>query len=287
MKRDMYMSATANARAGALPRFVIFAALLVAVALAPAVASAAADGQDSVRTTPYKKFIRGGVEFAHYTNDYGNGDNEFVTAWFAKEYDYWLQFDLGRSARFGDEGIGVGASFTNYLPDGWSYSVGASTGSGDHIFPRYRLDAAVARAFLPQDNLTLRLGYVHEQSKGDNYYDRAAIGAEWWLGTHWILAGHFNYDMGQPGNTTTMSGGFGLTYYEWVNRYIGASVEYGDVNYTQVGLIDYLVDYEEIFVKLYYTEYFSPTFGVDIRLDWGHNEFYEVYGVSFRVFKEW
>ena len=39
-----------------------------------------------------------------------------------------------------------------------------------------------------------------------------------------------------------MVGGVGATWFKWQERYIGLTLEYGDINYTQVGVTDFLVD---------------------------------------------
>lgn len=252
-----------------------------------AATAAAETGSGGAERPPVVRFFEAGVDFTHFTNDYGNGNGQSMSYSRSREYEYLLRFDVGRAARFGDEGLGVGASFTKYMYRRWSAAAGLATGSGAAIFPRYRVDAWIGRAFLPDGNLQIAVGYVHEQSRGENKYDRYGCGLTWYAGAHWILGGFFNYDVGQPGNTVTQSGGAGASYGSWKRWYVGASVEFGDVSYTQIGPSKYLVDYEQVVVKGYLTEYFNPRAGVNLRLEWGRNDFYDLYGVSLSFFKEW
>jgi YaiO family outer membrane protein len=262
---------------------IVWMTALCALATLPGIARAA-DGDLEPPTT---KFIEGGADFTHFTNDVGDGNNQFLRFSLSKLWSYQLRFDVSRAQRFGDEGVGIGAAFSSYFAKSWSTAIGVSTGSGDFIFPRYRLDISFAYTLLPAGNLRATIGYVTEQSKGENSYDRIAASLTWYAGAHWIIGGYFNYDIGQPGDTITKSGGVGVTWYTWQKRFIGAVAEYGDVNYTQVGVTDFLVAYEQVWVRGYYTEYFNPTLGLNLRADWGTNKFYDFYGISASVFKSW
>jgi YaiO family outer membrane protein len=245
-----------------------------------------AEEKESIAETrpPIVRYLELGGEYTHFTNDYGDGNSQFMAYSLSRENDFLLRFDLGRAARFGEQGMGCGASLTAYLPDGHFLGFGGSTGTGKAVFPKYRLDAFFGRGFLAEDNLQLTLGFIHEESKDVNKFDRYACALTWYAGPHWILGAHFNYDVGQPGDTITKSGGVGAMVGTWEERYVGASVEFGDVNYTRVGPSSYLVDYEQILVKAYFTEYFGPKAGMNLRLDWGSNDFYDLYGASLSFF---
>jgi YaiO family outer membrane protein len=262
-------------------------AIVAALTACPALSIIAAEGDTGSAPPPRVWYVESGADFTHFSRDYGNGNDQFLVVSVSREWSYLLRFDFGRSARFGESGLGGGASITGYLERRWSFQFGANTGSGRFILPRYRLNASIGRAFLPGGSLSTEIGYVHDQSKGDNYFDRLAVSATWYARPHWMLGGYFNYDIGQPGSTRTKSGGAGLTWYDWRERYVGTAVEYGDVNYVQVGPANYLVSLRETLVKVYYTEYFNPKVGLNLRLDVGTNDFYNLAGISVSLFKEW
>ncbi len=262
----------------------LFTALSVIAAAGTAVAS---DDGESGETFPRMTRWEAGADFTHFTNGYGNGNYEFLGATLSREWSYTLRFDLGRAERFGDVGIGAGASLTRYLSGRWSATAGINAGSGDFVLPQYRINMAIARAFLPERNLSAEIGYVREQSKGDNYFDRIAVSTTWYTGPHWMLSGYFHYDLGQPGDTRTRFGGIGVTWYTWRRTYLGGLFQYGDISYTQVGPESFLVSYAEALFRVYYTAYFSREYGLNLRLDAGRNDFYDILGVSAGLFREW
>jgi YaiO family outer membrane protein len=243
--------------------------------------------EDDGESPPRVMHCEVGADFTHFTADYGNGNYEYLAVLFSREWDYLMRFELGRAERFGDAGTGAGASLTRFLSPRWSVSAGFSAGTGEFILPRYRLNVSIGKFFLPERNLGAELGYVHDQSKGENYFDRIFTTATWYTAPHWMLSGYFNYDMGHPGSTRTKFGGIGLTWYTWQKRYIGGLFEYGDVNYTQVGPANFLVSYSETLFKVYYTEYFNTETGLTLRLDTGTNDFYDLVGFSVIFFREW
>jgi YaiO family outer membrane protein len=253
--------------------------LVAALLLAACVPAAAQQGKNVY-------YLEGGVDFSHFSNDYGNGNGQWVTFILSQPANYNLRFDLSRAERWGDQGVGGGLLFTKFVGR-LTLGAGASGGSGDFIYPDYRVDATAGYAFLPKGNLQISLGYLHEQSKAENSYDRMSISANWYVNSHWIFGGYFNYDIGQPGDTVTKTVGLGATWYTWQKRYIGGMIVYGDVNYTQVSANDFLVAYEQFELRLNYSEYFNPTFGTNIRVFLGTNEYFDVYGVSASLFKSW
>jgi YaiO family outer membrane protein len=263
---------------------VVTAALLAAAA---ACAPAMAQGPSNVY------YAEVGVDFAHFSDPYGNGNGQWLAFILSQPANYSLRFDVSRSQRWDDEGVGGGVQFQKFLGR-LMLGAGASGGSADFIYPRYRVDATVGYNFLSEGNLQLALGYLHEQSQFDEvFFDRISLAANYYLNSHWIFGGFFNYDIGHPKdpvtnkNTVTKSIGLGATWFTWQKRYIGGLATYGDVNYVQIGEQDFLVDFTDFTIRLYYSEYFNPSFGTNIRFDYGTNEFFDVYGISISIFKTW
>jgi len=264
---------------------VVISLIVASFMLVPSKGTAAAD--DEGTSAPAIRYLEAGASYTHFTDDLEDGNTQFLSLLFSQDWSYQLRFDAERSARWSDAGFGVGASFTKYFGGSWSVGVGAGTGSGKYILPDYRFNASVGKAFLQKRNLLASIGYVHEQSKGPNYYDRIAPSLSWWAGDHWVFGGHFNYDIGQPGNTSTRSGGLEVTWFNWQKRFIGVVFELGDVNYTQVGPTDFLVAYKQVSTRVHFTQYFTPTMGLNFRGDWGTNDLYDLYGISVNLFTEW
>jgi len=264
-------------RIGSRALWAVVAALVLAAAtFAPA----------SAQEAPTVYYVEGGLDFSHFSDPYGNGNGQWLVFILSQPANYSLRFDLSRAERWGDEGVGGGLLAQKFI-DRLTLGASVSGGGGKFIYPDYRVDASVGYGFLAEGNLQITLAYLHEQSKAENSYDRGAVSANYYMKSHWIFGGYFNYDVGQPGDTVTKSIGLGATWYTWQKRYIGGMASYGDVNYVQISDVDFLVAFKNFSVRLYYSEYFNPTFGTNIKLDYGTNEYFDVYGISISVFKSW
>ncbi len=236
---------------------------------------------------PLDKVIDIGGEYGRYTNGYGETNAQFLRFSLSKPYAYTWRIETGRAERFGDRGFGFGTSYTRYLPDGLSFMLGFSTGTGDFIFPEYRVDLGIGRAFLAKDNLLATFGYFRSQSKVENRSDGIGLELTWYTSDHWILGAVGRHEIGQPGDTKSTAGGFSITYMIYRKFYLGIGAEYGDVSYIIVGPSSSLVDYKSAAYKLYWTQYVTPSAGFNLRLDYEDTTFYELRGVSFGIFKEW
>ena len=244
-------------------------------------------GDSVIVITPLDKFTEIGGEYGKYTNGYGESNAQFLRMSLSKPYDYTWRVETGRVERFGDDGFGLGVSYTKYFNDGMSFLIGLSSGTGDYIFPEYRIDAALGRSFLQKDNLIATLGYTHEQSKGENRSDGVGLDLTWYLNDHWITGVFGRQVYGYPGSTTSTTGGAGLTYLIYRKFYLAGSVEYGDISYVLTGPGSALVDYKSTMYKLYSTYYITPSLGLNLRLDYENTTFWELRGISLSVFKEW
>ncbi len=242
---------------------------------------------DQTPKDPLTRVVEVGGEYGHYWDDLGNANSQFLRFSMAKPNVYAWRFETGRVYRFEDEGYNVGASYTRHLPDAVSLSLGISTGTGDVVSPEYRVDVSIGRAFLKEDNLLASIGYTRTQSKVENRSDGFGLGLTHYVDDHWILGASGRYDIGQPGETISTSGGLGVTYGVYRKRYLGAAIEFGDVSYLLVGAGEALVDYSSTSCKVYFSHYQTPTGGIHLRLDYEHTSFYELVGGSLTLFKEW
>ena len=265
--------------------FLIASFLLVAAGVFES--SCGQEKEDQTPENPLTRVIEVGGDYGRYSDDMGSANSQFLRFSITKPDVYTWRFVTGRAYRFKDEGYDIGASYTRYLPDGVSLSLGFSTGTGEVISPDYRVDASIGMAFLKKDNLLASVGYTRTQSKAENRSDGFGLGLTYHVDDHWILGASGRYDIGQPGETVSTSGGLGITYGVYRKRYIGAAIEFGDVSYLLVGPGEALVDYNSTTYKLYFSHYQTPSVGFHLRLDYERNSSYELVGGSITLFKEW
>lgn len=146
--------------------------------------------------------------------------------------DQW-RFEVGRAARFDDEGIGLSMSYRRHLRRDTRWSVGASTGTSDVLFPRWRID------------------------------------------------------LGQPGDITSRSGGFGLMWNHWRRWAVDTSYEAGDVSYLLVAPGNALVAFHSSIWRMGASAYLGERWGIAARYEQRHADVYDLWTVGGIVFVEW
>lgn len=262
--------------------------LLACVVLAVSGAVSPASGQETDSGAPLAHVLELGANYTWYDEDLGEGDYEFVRYALSRDQSFVWRVEAGRAARFDDSGFGFGTSLTRYIGGGFFVVGGYGTGTGDfEVFPEHRWDAGIGRAFLSKRNLLWSLGYTREQSKIENYYDGFWVNLEWYIDEHWIAGATGRYEVGYPGRNTSTNGGINLTYNVWKTWALGAGVQGGEVSYQLISPDVALVDYNRTAVMMYHTRYVKSDIGFTARVDYEHNDLYNLFGVTVSVFKEW
>ena len=252
-------------------------AALPAILLAAALSATTAWGQP-----PLTRSVEAGGAWGHYTEGYGDADGEFVRCGLWREDRWAWHAEAGRDARFGDQSLNGGLSYSHWFGK-TSVTLGVSSGTGEFIANRYRLDAAVSR---PLAGVVTTLGYTRIQSKGENRSDGVGLSlVRYW--PHWVVSVQGRFDVGQPGSTHAPSGGVGLSYVVWRRTSIGIGYDVGKVSYQLVGPGKALVDYRSTGVNLGFSQWFGKQWGLNTRVDYGETPFYNVRGASLGIFREW
>ncbi len=257
--------------------------LLTLVTVTTAIA-AEADGEEPASN--YHRSIEIGCDFSFYTGGLGEGYGQFLRFGLWRPAVHTLFFDVSRSQRFGDSGLGFGASYTRHLPDALDLTVAAGTGTSDFLDPEYRLHVGARRAFLSRDNLAVLAGYTRTQSKADNSTDGFSLGLLYYAGAHWMLGGNLQYDIGHPGDTTSTMYGLGATWYRYKDIYIGGGYTTGDVSYLIIDATDIRVDYPSEGWYIAASKWLSVRSGINLRFDHGTTSFYDVDGFRLSYFRE-
>jgi YaiO family outer membrane protein len=253
-------------------------ALLTGLLLATALGANPACGA----TPPLTRSIEAGGAWGHYTQGYGDANGQFLRFGLGRADRWGWRAEAGRSARFEDESLDGGLSYSHWFGR-TSVTLGMSSGTGDFIANRYRLDAAVSR---PLAGVVTTVGYTRIQSKGANRSDGVGLSLARYT-PHWVYSAQGRIDLGQPGATHSASGGVGLSYVIWRRTSIGVGYDVGDVSYQVVGAGVALADYRSTGFNLGYSQWFGAQWGLNARVDYGDTPFYTVRGASLGIFREW
>jgi YaiO family outer membrane protein len=236
---------------------------------------------------PWRRSIELGAGAGRYTAGLGDADDQTLRFSLSRPFrDEWSA-NVSRASRFGETAAGLGASYKRWIRRDIALSVGLSGGSGEVLYPRYRIDAGVEHALLAGDALVETLGWNRTQSHAENWSDGAGLGLRYWFSGPWVASATGRIDVGYPGRTTSRSAGAGLTYARYKQFYLGVDGKAGTVAYTLLAPGEAFVDYWTRGIGVGSSVYFSPDFGVSARFDYAETALYDQRSVSVKLFREW
>ena len=261
---------------------------LLALQILPSIAWAVEDETgDGPAGDPYVRTAEIGSGFSRYTDNLGPGNNQFLRLALVKEKDHTWMFETGRERRWGETSLGFGTSYGRHVAEATAVTVGLSSGTGEFLAPEYRFDFRVDQFVLKEENLVLSAGYTRVQSKQENSSDGIGLGAAFWL-PHWVLEGHYLYDIGHPGDTISRSWGLAATWYLYKKTYIAASLSGGQVSYMLFGTgpESALVDYEADGWNLSLQQWITSDSGINLRFGHESTSYYKLDSYTFSIFRE-
>lgn len=241
----------------------------------------------TAQAQPYRWSASAGAEIGRYTQGLGDSDAQSIALTHERPWvDRW-RVDLGRAARFGDEGIGLGFGYFRHLRRDTIVSAGLSTGTGDVIFPQWRFDAGLRRTGLRDGRMLVDLGFTHVQSKAENSSDGFGAGLMWYLHDPWAVGLDGRVDIGHPGGELAHALGASVHYGLYRKLYLSLRGETGRVAYTLVGPSDALVEYDSRAARASLTWYVREDRGVSIDVSITDADFFVLRSVGVRAFREW
>lgn len=258
-------------------------ALLVSVALLALLFVRPAHAQDE----PWRRTLEAGAGFGRYTEGLGDADDQALRFTLARPFRQEWRAGVSRASRFGETAAGFGIAHKRWISRDLALSVGVSGGTGEVLFPRYRIDAGVEYATLPGDALVVNLGWNRTRSHAVNRSDGVGLGLRYWFPGPWVASATGRIDVGYPGRTTSRSAGAGLTYARYRQFYLGADAHAGTVAYTLLAPGEAFIDYWTRGAGVGSSVYLPAGFIVSARFEYADTEIYDQRSFSLRLSREW
>jgi YaiO family outer membrane protein len=231
--------------------------------------------------------LRAGASHGEYDSDLGSLNGQFVRLTASRRFHDLFRADVGRAERLGESGFGLGAGWQRHLRQDTSFGLGASTGTGDVLFPRWRADVGIEHGVLPGDPLLLSLGYTHIQSKAENRSDGLGVSARWYGHAPWILSAHGRIERGHPGDTISRSAGCGAMLH-FPGRYsLGAGIEFGETSYVLLTPDEAAVDFESFGWRAAASKELSADWGIGARLESFTSDVYDLWALGIELYRRW
>lgn len=239
------------------------------------------------QTAPWRHTLEAGAGFGDYSGDLGGADDQSLRLTLAQPLREEWNVSVVRASRFGETAAGFGGGYKRWLARRFAVSAGVSGGTGEVLFPRYRLDAGIEYAMLPGGPLVANLGWNRTRSHAENRSDGVGLGLRYWFPGPWVASAGGRVDVGYPGRSTSRSLRAGLTYARYRQLYLGVDGEAGTVAYTLLAPGEAFVDYWTRSAGVSGSVYLPRGFIAGVRFEYAETEIYDLRSVSLKLAREW
>jgi len=236
---------------------------------------------------PWRRTLEAGAGFGRYTDGLGDADDQSLRLTLARSFREEWSAGASRASRFGETAAGFSLGYKRWLLEDLAVSAGVSGGTGEVLYPRYRIDAGIEYATLPGAALVANLGYNRTQSHAENRADGVGLGLRYWFPGPWVASATGRIDVGYPGRTTSRSAGAGLTYARYRQFYLGADLHAGTVAYTLLAPGEAFVDYWTRRAGIGSSVYLPAGFIASARFEYAETEIYDQRSISLKLAREW
>lgn len=269
-----------------------FTILALGCAAGPALAQPAPRGQELVvpvapPAPPAAGDARRGWELSTGRQNLsgGYGDWHDVTArgtWGLP--GHLLQGEASLHRRFGEDGVFLGLSDTHDFNADWFGIVSAGAGDGAFYLPRYRVDGALYRKWLPQRNLVTSVGAGYYRAP-DGHTDRSVtLGAAYYFSAPWIVEGGVRFNDSDPGSVHTRQRFVAATYGRDRQDLVTARYAWGGEGYLATGPATQLVNFRSREAALSWRHWFAPDTGFLLAANRYTNPLYQRTGLTVGIF---
>ncbi len=196
--------------------------------------------------------------------------------------EYW-QGEVAQVAEFGDSGTLLAAQYQRNLDARWLAQAAASTSAGGATLPRLRLDFALGRKWLEEQNLLTFVGLSAIQAK-DVHRDHALqVSAAYYFDVAAVpmaLEGGARFNVSDPGGVAASSAFLALTRGAEKNRVVSLRLSAGREAYQLTGDTVLLSDFRSRSWLLTWREWVNRKTGFQLRLDGYQNPYYQRHGIE-------
>lgn len=197
-----------------------------------------------------------------------------------------LQGEISLNRRFDQDGTFVGVSDTYTFNEDWFASAALGAGDGAFYLPRYRVDTALYRKFLPRRNLvgSVGLGYYNAP---DGHTDRSlSLGAVYYFEVPWIVEGGVRLNSSNPGGVRTQQQFVAVTYGRDKDNLVTARYGWGGEGYLAISANAQLVNFNSREASIAWRHWLNRRTGLLISANRYTNPLYRRSGFNVGVFHD-
>jgi len=195
-----------------------------------------------------------------------------------------FQGEASVQRRFNQDGAFIGLGDTYSFDEDWYGSLAVGAGDGAFYLPRYRVDAALYRKFLPGRNLVGNVGAGFYKAP-DGHSDRSvSLGAAYYFESPWIVEGGVRFNSSNPGSVRTHQQFAAVTWGRDKQDLVTGRYTWGGEGYLATGPATQLVNFDSREASISWRHWLNPRTGVLVGANRYSNPLYQRSGINVGIF---
>jgi YaiO family outer membrane protein len=199
--------------------------------------------------------------------------------------DVWAGEIVGQR-EFGDAGVFLGVANTHTFNPDWFVFTSAGTSVGGFFLPRFRLNATVARKWLPMRRLVTSVGGGYYAAKDAHRDYSVAAGAVYYFPAPVIVEGGVTWNNSTPGGVVSRYQFLAVTQGRERERYIILRVAGGHEAYQLIAPTSPIADFVSRSVSLTVRQWVNSVWGISAGAEIYSNSSYSRRGVTLGAFRQ-
>lgn len=232
-----------------------------------------------------KKSVELNVNAQNLTNGFGQWRDVTLRGTVALP-SHVLQAELSAQDRFNQRGTYLGISDTYSINDDWYASLALGAGDGAFYLPRYRVDAAIYRKWLPDRSLVTSVGAGYYSAPDGHSDNSISLGAIYYFKAPWVVEGGVRFNSSNPGAIRTHQQFVAATWGRDKQDTVSARYGWGGEGYQTVASNTQLVNFQSNETSLTWRHWLTPRGGVLIGASDYRNPSYTRSGINAGLFTE-
>ena len=197
-----------------------------------------------------------------------------------------FQGEVSLDRRFDKDGAFAGVSDTYTFNEDWFGSLSLGAGDGAFYLPRYRIDTALYRKFLPNRNLVGSVGAGYYNAP-DGHTDRSlSLGAAYYFDAPWIVEGGVRLNSSNPGAVRTQQQFVAVTYGRVKQDLVIGRYGWGGEGYLAITTDTQLVNFNSREASIAWRHWLNPRAGFLVSVNRYTNPLYVRSGLNVGIFHD-
>lgn len=197
-----------------------------------------------------------------------------------------LQGEVSLNRRFDKNGAFVGLSDTYTFNEDWFGWAGLGVGDGAFYLPRYRIDTALYRKFLPNRNFVASVGLGYYNAPDGHTDKSVSLGGAYYFEAPWIVEGGVRLNSSNPGSVQTQQQFVAVTYGRDKQDLVTARYGWGGEGYLAIAANTQLVNFNSREASVVWRHWLNPRTGLLVSANRYTNPLYRRSGLNVGVFHD-